>query len=347
MLNLLKKFIRKIFYVLNINFEFSDNIALPIIDSNKIKLNDKNFSIYSFGNLNKNKKFYIIRRSPGAGLFSNVIYVLNHISIAKKHGFIPLVDMDNFKSIYNENKKINNTSNSWEYYFKQISPYKLKDVYMSRNVILTENRFYKSFSHKISQKNSDLYKLCEKHIILNREMIIEANKFVSKHFDRKMLGIHYRGTSYKISANHPLPPTKNQMIKYCKKILKNNNYDKIFLSTEDKSMFEFLKSELGEKICYLQNSYRSKIDDAFKKYPRKNHRYKLGKEILIETIILSKCHGLICQESNVSEFLRFMSNKNKIKFYYFDNGYNSSNEYIAMWLWYYKSIAPKILGGFK
>ena len=39
---------------------------------------------------------------------------------------------------------------------------------------------------------------------------------------------------------------------------------------------------------------------------------------------------LICQESNVSEFLKFMSIRNKIRFYYFNNGYNSSNEYIAM-----------------
>ena len=30
-----------------------------------------------------------------------------------------------------------------------------------------------------------------------------------------------------------------------------------------------------------------------------------------------------------------------------DNGLNSSNEYIAKWYWYYKNIAPSVLGGFK
>ena len=105
MLNFLKKSIKKIFYILNIQLNLSDDIAVPII-SNKVKLDDKFFSLYSFGELNKKKRFYVIRRTPGAGLFSNVIYVLNHISIAKKHGFIPIVDMDNFRSIYNENKLI-------------------------------------------------------------------------------------------------------------------------------------------------------------------------------------------------------------------------------------------------
>ena len=40
------------------------------------------------------------------------------------------------------------------------------------------------------------------------------------------------------------------------------------------------------------NSFRSNKNDAFKIYPRNNHRYKLGKEILYETILLSSCDVL-------------------------------------------------------
>ncbi len=29
-----------------------------------------------------------------------------------------------------------------------------------------------------------------------------------------------------------------------------------------------------------------------------------------------------------------------------DNGTNSSNEYVAKWLWHYKNLVPKSLGGF-
>ena len=32
-------------------------------------------------NSNKRKIFYIIQRSPGAGMFSNLIFVLNHLKI--------------------------------------------------------------------------------------------------------------------------------------------------------------------------------------------------------------------------------------------------------------------------
>ena len=53
--------------------------------------------------------------------------------------------------------------------------------------------------------------------------------------------------------------------------------------------------------------------DSFNIYPRKNHRYLLGEEILIETIILSKCQGLTFIKSNViSAAIMFAKKKNKI-----------------------------------
>ena len=72
------------------------------------------------GNLNPDKIFYVIQRYPGYGIFSNLTFVINHIKIALDMGFIPVVDMENYPTIYNENKKIFNTYNSWEYYYEQI-----------------------------------------------------------------------------------------------------------------------------------------------------------------------------------------------------------------------------------
>ena len=43
------------------------------------------------------------------------------------------------------------------------------------------------------------------------------------------------------------------------------------------------------------------------------HRYKLGKEILIESLLISKCDGFLYCNTNVSEFVKFLDNKKKIK----------------------------------
>ena len=68
--------------------------------------------------------------------------------------------------------------------------------------------------------------------------------------------------------------------------LRNKNLDKIFYQIEDESMNTYLKIKFKEKILSV-NSFRSKVDNAFEIYPRNRHRYKLGKEIIVESYLLS------------------------------------------------------------
>ena len=91
----MKNFIKKIIY---------QRFYKPITEK-KISLPKSKFYFKKFGNLNPDKIFYVIQRTPGFGLFSNLSFVLNHIKIAKDFGFIPVVDMENFPSIYNEKKR--------------------------------------------------------------------------------------------------------------------------------------------------------------------------------------------------------------------------------------------------
>ena len=323
---------------------FFDHIAEPIIKDRKNLIKEPLYDFISCGSKNPDKTFYVIRRSPGAGLFSNVIYVLNHLEIAEKHNFIPVVDMENYPTIYNEKKIINNTKNSWLYYFEPLSKYTLEEVYKSKNVILSKNRFYDNFSHKIYKKKS-LLKLSNK-IIVKKKIKLKAEKFIKQNqiSKNKILGIHYRGTSYKDAANHPFPPTYDQLVKKINNLIKKKRFSKIFFSTEDKGMFDKINKKYSHKIIFY-NSFRSIKDDAFKKYNRTNHRFRLGEEILIESLILSKCNTFLFVETNVSAFVRFLKIKNQILIP-FNNGINSSNAFIAKWLWYIKKILPPKLGGF-
>lgn len=71
-----KKFIKKKFFLETPDLLFTNK---------KNKINTKPFNkIVSLGNRNKGKIFYVIKRTPGTGLFSNVLFVLNHLRIAIK-----------------------------------------------------------------------------------------------------------------------------------------------------------------------------------------------------------------------------------------------------------------------
>lgn len=346
----IKKFVKQFLLqtppALNLkNKNFSIDVKFyPYLDD-KNNVNNVHNYINNFGENNQDKIFYVIKRSPGTGLFSNVTFVLNHLIIAKKNGFIPIVDMENFITIYNEKNKINNNSNAWEYYFKNLSKFSLNEVYKSNKVIITNDKFYNTFKYNLSQ-DIELKDLFNKEIFMSDNLFRIFELIKKKYLNKKVLGIHFRGTSYKQSPGHPFPATKKQMINIVNKIIHKNDIDIIFLSTEEKQYLELFKKEYKDKIFFLNSPYRSNKNNAFKVYPRPNHRYKLGREILIETFLLSECDHFIYVNSNVSSAAIALNKNKKQKRYKIDNGFNSKNQLTSQWLWYVKKNLPKFFGGF-
>ena len=329
----MKRFIRKY---------FTHNRPEPLIRLLRKKMSFE-YKLSSFGNRNKKLIFYVIKRNIGSGFFSNLFFVLNHIRVAEKFNFIPVIDMKNFKTIYNENSKNYKNKNFWEVYFKKISKYELKDVYKSNNVVFSGNSLPSDTVFDWNKNN--LRKIYQKYIKINKKFLSKKNNFVKKNFKQKILGVHFRGTSYKIARSHSLQPNLKIMTNLINSLIKKYNYKKIFLITEELAYFDSLKNEFKDKLIFYE-SYRSYKDDAFKNYPRKNHRYKLGEEILIETLILSECHGLISNTTNVEKAARFISQKKQM-IHEIYLGTNSRNKFIARWLWYLKSFLPEYLGGLK
>jgi len=300
--------------------------------------------IATFGNKNTNKIFYIIKRNKGSGFFSNVHFILSHLLIADKFSFIPIIDMKNFKTIYNDNSASLKNKNAWEYYFKKINKYKLSDVYKSKNLIFSSDFLpnNKAFNYEYDKNYEKIFK---KYVKIKPSFIRKYKNFSKNKLKEKTLGIHFRGTSYKTAKSHSFQPNIKIMINLTKDLIKKFGYRNIFIITEEKEYLNAFIKNFGNKVVFY-NSYRSFRDDAFTSYPRKNHRFNLGKETLIETLILSDCEGIVSNTTNIEKAARFFSKKRQLVHSIY-LGTNSRNKYIAIWLWYLKSILPKCLGGLK
>ena len=337
--------------------ELADILSEIKIKTDKQFLKYKPNKIYSFGKNNPDKTFYIINRSaPGGGLFSNVTFVLNELRVCVNKNYIPVVDMLNFPVIYNDLNPINGNENSWEYYFNQPTKYNLGDAYSSKNVVFSDNVF------KIDSAETKEYALelispslsgVRKYIKPKEKYLKEANEFFKKSFNDsdKVLGVHFRGTNYKICARHAFSLTPKIMTENINYLIKKYKYTKIFLCTEEIVFFEKLKKYYGEKIFFL-DTYRVNTSPlsshilAFINYPRKNHRYLLGKESLLESLVLSKCHGLTYIRTNIISAAQIFSNI-KQNDHPVNIGFNSKNRFVSRWLWYLKNLLPRDFGGFK
>ena len=306
----------------------------------KIKINEKFDKINRlskrkivkqvFGSKNKKLFFYVIKRSPGAGFFSNLLYVICQLQYAHNKGMVPVVDMQNFPTYYNQKKNIKNIKNLWELYFNQVSNYSLKEVYQSKNVYFSPSK-YNFFLNKY--KNKSLKKIFDKYIKIKPHIMKEVNNFVKKNFvTKKIVGIHFRGTDQKISARHSHPPTLYQITSLIDGMLKKNKELIFFLLTEELKYYQILKKKYGNLICSL-DSFRANSVIDFSTSKRKNHRNKLGLESLIEAIVLSRCNTIIYCETNISLFSIFFSNF-KIKKIHINNGRKSNSNFISLFQWY-------------
>ena len=344
-LKIIKNRIKNLIY--NSRANISQNLKKNIDNKILTKNNVLKYHLKSFGNKNQNKKFYIIQRKVGGGMFSNLNYVIHHIKIAQLLGCIPIVDMENFPTKYNIKNKINNTKNAWEYYFKPLNNYKLRDIYKSKFVIIsdTKTRKLKEFD-SFENLSNDHYKIYKKNIKIRKEIIFEANKFINKNFKKyKVLGVHFRGTDMKTQERHPFPATFKQITSYIDNELLNNKFNKIFLVTEELNYLKQLSEKYGSKLCFY-NSFRSNKNDIFNSNIRKNHRYLIGRENLIDMLILAKTKKIICTNSHLPDASNFINNL-KMNIIKINNGNNSNNILIAQFLWYLKKILPGYLGGFR
>tara|TARA_B110000037_G_C17114606_1_gene503239 strand:- start:2290 stop:3333 length:1044 start_codon:yes stop_codon:yes gene_type:complete len=310
----------------------------------KLKLINPN-NLMSFGKKNRNKKFYLIRVEPGGGFFSIFFSILINIKLANKKRYIPFVDLENFHTKYNQKKKVRHTYNSWEYYFSKISNYNLTSIYQSKNVYFSKKNI--NTRDYIKDHEFRTYKkIITKYVKIDNFIKKIVENFEKKNFkDKKILGVHFRGTDMKTTPSHPFPPTFTQVTFLIDNYLNKYEYDKVFIITEQLNYLNRLKKKYKDKIIFF-DSYRSNKSKIFQETSRNNHRYLLGRDILIETLLLSKTDMIISSKTNVSKAALLFSKKNK-KIIYINNGINSSRFLLSQFLWSYKIIMPEFFGGFK
>ncbi len=340
-----RKIRHKIRYIM-----FPDHVQDHFIANYPFKLKElPSLKIKSFGDKNPDKFFYVIwRDNIGSGFFSNLNTFLRHLEFAKKLNLIPVIDCENFPSIYNTPKSINNSKNSWQYYFHQPSPFTLQEVYQSKNVF-----FSNGFGVNIE---ASIENLSDKKLRSNKQIFLEdvrlqdnVKQELSKYDeyfgdDKKILGVHIRGKDMNTTQLHPFGPTIEQIFRYTDEMITKYKIDKIFLACDDLKYFEIFLKKYGDKTFFI-NSFRSPKINSFNINPRDNHRYLLGLEVLLDALLLSKCSHFLRSSSNIADFASAIGNHQVT--YNIDNGINSKKRYIARFSYDVKKYLPKNFFGLK
>ena len=297
-------------------------LASPIREYRQNQYNEK---FKSYGVLNPDKTFYVIRkRPPGYGFFANFNHVIAGLIYAKSRNFIPVVDMENYwMDEINSLQKINGTYNSWLYFFEEVSGYSLDEVYRSKNVVLSRGSQILPNKHYLNDKTMS-YISSRKHLDELHEVFqeyIKINFFASKYIDQKRkdlvwnpvntLGISVRGTGYKTGrAGNMRLPELNFIIQSIRDICLKKSYTNLYIMTEDFKLYKSLEKNLKDftvipsirfdpdlSVDAWQNSQRVSSDGTIRM------GYKKTLDYLTEVFLLSECMTTVCIPTNANLFM--------------------------------------------
>ena len=275
----------------------------------------------SFGSLNPNITFYVIRRRPpGWGFFSNVMHVLQGLVYAEENYYTPVVDMENYWLYENsEVQPINGSYNVWCYFFEQVSEFSLDEVYKSNNVILSsgdkilgDKHWFtdKSFGY-IFDKNhlSRISEVFHKYVRLNDVTLtyVKSKKIEINWSPKDTLGVFVRGTNYnRVDSSAPPTPTIDFFSDNLNNLLSSSGSKRLFVSTEDFNYFNALNSTYGSILLPSLRLEEFENGEQWEKTQKLNFdggirpRFIDTLNYLTEIFLLSECSNFIGNRSNGS-----------------------------------------------
>jgi hypothetical protein len=298
----------------------------------------------SYGEENKDKTFFIIRRiSEIEGHCSMVNTVLGHLLRAEKKDYIPIVDMKNYPSMVWQASEKRGLENAWEYFYEQPGGYYLEEINNSKNIVLcggigpkkkpNSKRIY--FDEKQIRMWNNLY---NNYIKFNDETIRYFEKMLKIYNieNNRVLAVSIRrGIEWGHIVNHewfssyPKHPYLGDVINKAEELLKLWECDYLFLAIDDQEGLEIFKKKFGDKLLfiererwvYFKNGNALALEERhhivrndFKPRCQENI-YNRELNFLTEVFILSRCDCILCSRTTANA-TAFIMNGGKYKHKY-------------------------------
>lgn len=230
----------------------------------------------------------------GAGFFSEFFMVLNWCSYAENHGLTPFAYWDKV-SLYYQEEGFRGKTNAWEYYFKQLSEGTYQEAAPIRREYGSEWAI-DSFDPLFVKKNRRYVRsLIDKYIHLQPWIAQEVEDFYQACMaGKKTIGIHVRRTDK--GCEVPLVSLVNYLTS-AREFVRKFPQCQFLIATDDKKTLRFLKKHLPGPVIFY-NALRS--ENGKPVHINSPQPARIGKDVLIEMLLLSCCDFLIHGQSNVA-----------------------------------------------
>lgn len=280
------------------------------------------------GKQNPDKTYYVIRPSGAVeGLLSMYHGAAMAAWKAQRAGSMPYIDYENTPTQYQEHELIHGTKNVWEYYFMQPSDVRLKEIKVSKNVILSGWSIHKEPATKVQDRTMwepHFRMFCQKQCGIQPYILDIASKRKQElHINGEVLAVFLRGTDYVRlqPKGHAIQPEPDDVIKKADEFLKKYMLKRIFLVTEDQSIYDKFVAYFGDNVFTSDDNFVKEYDGS--DYIANSitvSPYMRGLNYLVRIILMSECDYLVSSIASGSVFALNMKKEPYKASYIFDLG---------------------------
>lgn len=259
----------------------------------------------SFGLLNPDRIFCVIRVTDRGGILSTFGTVLSAMKWAEENGYIPVVDM--------VDEQMRQSSMAFGNYFIQKSEYSLDEVFHSQSVILLGSGQEKtSGDPSFGRLDPEGVVAMRQYIEQRFEFSDDIKEYVNKeetNIDEETLGVFLRGTDYTALQPyyHNRQPSVEDVIGKVKRFLDTHKVGRIYLVTEDETIYGKMKDAFGELVYCTGDHFVRQYDGKAYIANYIDDKYGQNIEYITRIILLSKCRWAIGSVTNGSRVARWLN----------------------------------------
>lgn len=250
------------------------------------------------------KKIGLFRRE--GAMFSNLWEATCFLRWAEANTLTPVID---FQSVHPMNRRASPLSDAWTGYFEPVSAVPIGDALADPEVVIYSSPRGTQFPvHEYSQV-AEYRETFGKYIRLNSMMTDYVALWASFLDERgAALGVHARGTDMRTAKSHLAPPENHQLFRMVDTALERGSFDSLFIASEDERSLSGFVKRYGSRVV-TTDSFRTGTSRKLSRMSSNvlEWRFVLGMQVIRDTWLLARCHGLVSGSSNVSEHAQVLN----------------------------------------
>lgn len=257
------------------------------------------------------------------GMFSSLFQIIDNLKYCEINNIKPILNIGE-KFLYRDGSE-----NPWNHYFEAINDgipegevYEITKInntcnFFMQNYLMTQpaaNDYrlklwnFVNDIQNLSMHRQEIKAMLDKYIKPLPIIENEVKNFITNNFkNESLLSVHIRNTDYNFT-NLPF------IIEKIYEIQKNNNYEKIFVASDNLEAIMNVYNTFPN-VCYYQTNLRCEKMNSSKPLCHivfGQDKIKHGRDAIIECLLLSKGKEIVCINSNVAGMACYLNPQMKI-----------------------------------